>query len=58
MSIVAKLRSALFSDVFAERSGALFYKMYLAGECIGTGEYINVRISIDLSVIAKISKVS
>jgi glyceraldehyde-3-phosphate dehydrogenase [NAD(P)+] len=58
MSIIAKPKSALLSDVFVERNSTLFYKTYLAGEWVDTGEYIDVKTPIDLSVIAKVSKVS
>jgi glyceraldehyde-3-phosphate dehydrogenase [NAD(P)+] len=55
---VAKPRSELFNDVVFEKNGLVYYKTYLAGEWIDSDEYIDVKTPIDLSLIAKVSKVN
>ena len=50
--------SNVFEDVFSERNGMVYFKTYLAGEWVDSGEYLDVRTPIDLSVIAKVSRLS
>ena len=56
--VLAKPKAFLFKDVFVERDGMVYYKTYLAGEWIDSGEYLEVKTPIDLTVIAKVSKLS
>lgn len=55
---IAKPLLNIFSDVFVERNGVVFYKTFVVGKWIDSGEYIDVKSPIDLSTIAKVSKLS
>ena len=55
---VAKPKSDLFSDLVYVEDGIPHYKTYLAGEWVDSGEYLDVRTPIDLTTIARVSKLS
>lgn len=51
-------KSNFFREIFFEKNGMVYYKTFLAGEWVDTGEYLDVKTPIDLSLIAKVSKLS
>lgn len=51
-------KSNFFKDIFSEKNGMIYYRTYLAGDWVDTGDYIDVKTPIDLSTIAKVSKLS
>jgi len=50
------LKSSLFGDIVEKRGNVLYFKTYLAGEWVDTGDYIDVYTPIDNSLIARVSK--
>lgn len=56
--VIAKPRSELFKDIVFEKDGTVYYRTYLAGDWVDSGEYLEVKTPIDLSTIAKVSKLS
>lgn len=46
----------MFNGIYVERDGLPYYKTYIVGEWIDTGDYLDIRTPIDLSVIARIAK--
>jgi glyceraldehyde-3-phosphate dehydrogenase [NAD(P)+] len=56
--VIAKPRSEVFEDIVFEKDGTIYYRTYLAGDWVDSGEYLEVKTPIDLSTIAKVSKLS
>jgi len=56
LSAVFKPESRVFDDISQERDGIPHYKTFIAGEWVDSGKYIDVKSPIDLSVIARVSK--
>jgi glyceraldehyde-3-phosphate dehydrogenase [NAD(P)+] len=54
--VIFKPGSSVFADVFQERDGIPYYKTLVAREWIDSGKYLEVKSPIDLSVIARVSK--
>jgi len=52
------LKDDLFTDIFEVRNGLQYFKVYGAGEWIAGKEYMDVKSPIDLSIIAKVPKLS
>jgi glyceraldehyde-3-phosphate dehydrogenase [NAD(P)+] len=55
---IAKPLLNIFSDIFVEKNGVVFYKTFVNGNWIDGGEYLDVKSPIDLSTIAKVSKLN
>ena len=56
MGMIFEPESKVFGDVFQERGGIPHYKTFVAGEWVDSRKYFEVKSPIDLSVIAKVSK--
>ncbi len=56
MGTVFKPEERAFDEVFQEKDGIPHYKAFVAGEWLDSGRYFEVKSPIDLSVIAKVSK--
>lgn len=52
------LRDELFLSIVTEVDGIYYFKTFLAGEWVSSGEFFEVRSPIDLSVIGRVPKLS
>uniref|UniRef100_A0A7J2U576 Aldehyde dehydrogenase family protein n=1 Tax=Ignisphaera aggregans TaxID=334771 RepID=A0A7J2U576_9CREN len=50
--------SNIFNNIIVEKDGVTYYKTYVAGNWIDSGEYIDIKSPIDLSIIAKVSRLN
>ncbi len=50
--------SKLFEELYSVRDGVTYFKTFLAGEWVDSGSYIDVKTPIDLSTIARVSRIN
>jgi len=50
--------SKLFEELYSVRDGVTYFKTFLAGEWVDSGFYIDVKTPIDLSMIARVSRIN